>query len=135
MARDLSRARAILIGNGRFRHPQIGGLPSARCVAAMTSLLTGSLCGWPTGRIIRLEDVATPSDLARRVFTAVEDAVDVLLVYYIGHGFRTRTGKLALAVGETDPNPELLAHTAMLYDNLADILSFLHPRLHSLKVV
>lgn len=123
MADDLSRARAILIGNGRFRHPQIDGLPALGCVAAMANLLTGNLCRWPAKGIVKLENMASPSELARRVFAAVEDAQDVLLVYYVGHGFRTRTGKLALAVGETDLNPELLPHTAMLYDNLADILS------------
>ena len=123
MARDLSRARAILIGNATFQHRQIDDLPAAAgCVEAMTRLLTGELCGWPAGRVVRLEDVARPDDLARRVIAAVRDAQDVLLVYYTGHGYRTRNGQLALALGETDPDPETLPHTAMLYENLADIL-------------
>ena len=123
MARDLSRARAILIGNATFQHRQIDDLPAAAgCVAAMTGLLTGDLCSWPAGRVVRLEDMAKPDDLARRVIAAVRDAQDVLLVYYTGHGYRTRNGQLALALGETDPDPETLPHTAMLYENLADIL-------------
>jgi Caspase domain len=123
MARDLSRAKAILIGNATFQHPKIENLSAAAgCVAAMTELLTGDLCGWPAGRIIPLENVATPDALARRVVAEVRAAQDVLLVYYAGHGYRTRNGQLALALGETDPDPETLHHTAMLYENLADIL-------------
>src|SRR5205807_2521178 len=52
----------------------------------------------------------------------VRDTEDVLLVYYVGHGMSTSEGQLALAVRETDPDPELLAHTAILYENLARIL-------------
>jgi hypothetical protein len=122
MARDLSRARAILIGNGSFEDPRIGALPAAGCVRAVRELLAGSLCGWPADRITTLNDVAQAGPLARKVIAAVRDAQDVLLVYYVGHGFRTRTGQLALALYETDVDAEALPHTAMLYANLADIL-------------
>jgi len=122
MAHDLSRARAILIGNGSFRHPQISAVPAEDCVAAVSELLTGPLCGWPAERITVLDDLATPDQLARKVIAAIRDAQDVLLVYYVGHGFRTRTGQLALALRETDLDPEALPHTTMLYANLADIL-------------
>jgi acyl carrier protein len=122
MARDLSQARAILIGSGRFQHPRISDLPAAECVAAIAGLLAGDLCGWPAERIVRLENVATSYELNRRVITEVKDAQDVLLVYYIGHGFRTRTGQLALAVSETDLDQEALRYTAVLYEDLADIM-------------
>ena len=122
MGRDLSRARAILIGNGRFDHSQVGGLPALKCVAAMADLLAGDLCGWPAERIIRIEDVPRPDALARRVHEAIMDVQDVLLVYYVGHGFRTRDGKLALALNGTDPGTDLLPSTAMLYETFADIL-------------
>jgi len=122
MARDLSRARAILIGNGSFTSPQIGAVPAAGCVEAVNELLTGPLCGWPADRITALNDMPTWDPLARKVIAAVRDAQDVLLVYYVGHGFMTRTGQLALALYETDADAEALPHTAMLYENLADIL-------------
>jgi hypothetical protein len=122
MARDLSRARAILIGNGSFQHPQISALPAKDCVTAVSELLNGPLRGWPAERITTLDNTATPDQLARKVIAAVREAQDVLLVYYVGHGFRTRTGQLALALQETDRDPEALPHTAMLYANLADIL-------------
>ncbi|HXL93851.1 MAG TPA: caspase family protein [Streptosporangiaceae bacterium] len=123
MDRDLIRARAILIGNAGYQDAGIEDLPTARrCVTAMAGLLAGELCGWPADRITTLVDVAAPHDLARRVIAAVRDAEDVLVVYYVGHGLSTRNGRLALALGETDPDPEALPHTSMLYENLADIL-------------
>jgi anti-sigma-K factor RskA len=121
---DLARSRAILIGNGAYaEHPSIPDLPGAQaCVQAMTALLTGPLCGWPAERITSLVDLAVPSELAVRVWEAVRDAEDVLLVYYVGHGMRTFDGQLALALAGTRPHPETLRHTAMLYPELASIL-------------
>src|ERR1035441_2094521 len=117
MDHDLTRSLAILIGNGAFADAErLPPIPAASCVAAMADLLASDLCGWPADRILRLEDVASPSDLARRAVR------DVLLVYYVGHGARTSDGQLALTLRETEADPEALPHTAMLYENLARIL-------------
>lgn len=121
--RDLSRSRAILIGNATFDHPKIPSLPQARaCIDAVGELLAGDLCGWPPGRVASLPDISDPPQLAVQVRDLVRDADDVLLVYYVGHGIRTSEGQLALALKETDPDPEVLAHTGMLYEGLAKIL-------------
>ena len=122
--RDLSRSRAILIGNAVYRSDSgIPDLPAAAgSVSAMADLLTGDLCRWPADRIVRLEDVAAPHVLARKVDGAVKSVRDVVLLYYVGHGLRTPKGQLGLALGDTDAVPTLVGHTAMLYDNVADIL-------------
>ena len=123
MDRDLSRSRAILIGNAGYRPAGIPDLLAARgCVNAMRELLTGPLCGWPAERVTTLVDLDTSSELASRVVDVLGDVEDVLLLYSVGHGLRTGEGQLALAVGQTDPHPELRAHTGMLYENLAKIL-------------
>ena len=123
MARDLSSSRAILIGNGTFDDTQhIPAVPASGCVAAMLDLLTSDLCGWPRDRVDVFEDVAAPSDLARNLVRAVRGAETMLLVYYVGHGLLTMKGHLALALRGTDPDPEALPHTSMLYENLASIL-------------
>ena len=72
MAHDLSRARAILIGNGSFRHPQISAVPAEDCVAAVSELLTGPLCGWPAERITVLDDLATPDQRIQLVPPLIE---------------------------------------------------------------
>ena len=123
MVRDLSRARAILIGNARYESQGIEDLPPAQgCVAAMAGLLEGQLCGWPTDRVTQLVDVPTQHELVLQVLAAVRDAEDLLVVYYVGHGLRTSKGQLALALGKTHPDLEALPYTAMLYENLAEIL-------------
>jgi hypothetical protein len=122
MARDLSRSQAILIGSGRCQDPRLDALPADDCIKAVNELLQGELCGWPPDRVTVVPEPAAPSELARKVLNAERDAQDVLLVYFVGHGLRTRTGKLALVLRETDLDPEALPHTAMLYAALADIL-------------
>jgi hypothetical protein len=122
--RDLSRSRAVLIGNSTYRTDSgIPNLPAATlCVAAMTRLLTSDLCGWPADRIQPLVDVPAPHELARQITRAVQDVQGTVLLYYVGHGMRTPKGQLALALGDSDGDPSLLSHTAILYENVADIL-------------
>ncbi len=120
--RGLSRSRAILIGNSRYRDPRLDDLPAVSCVRKMGELLVDDLCGWPKDRIESLVDIAAPHELARRIAEAIKDAQDVVLLYYVGHGLRTTKGQLALAVGDSDSDPTLRSHTAILYENVADIL-------------
>lgn len=125
MDHDLSRSRAILIGNSSYRDPQIPDLPGASLgVQAMTALLSGGLCGWPSDRILPMLDVASSPELARRIITATKDvdSVGVLLIYYVGHGLRTTEGQLALALGDSDLDPQTLPHTAILFESMAKIL-------------
>jgi glutamate dehydrogenase len=124
MDRDLSRSRAILVGNANYRADSgIPELPAAAgSVSAMADLLSSDLCGWPADRIVRLVDVAAPHELARGLAAAVKAVPDVVLLYYVGHGIRTPKGQLALTLGDSDADPPLVGHTAMLYENIAEIL-------------
>jgi tRNA A-37 threonylcarbamoyl transferase component Bud32 len=123
MDRDLSRSRAVLISNATYRDDGIPDLPAASgCTSAMTTLLTGDLCGWPSDRVESLPDLAAPHELARKIVNAIKGVQDVLLLYYVGHGIRTATGQLALALAETSADPELVPHTAILYEAIARIL-------------
>jgi hypothetical protein len=123
MGRDLSRSRAILVSNATYRDQGIPDLPAAAgCVPAMRTLLTGDLCGWPTDRVESLVDVAAPHEVARHLVEMVKGIEDVLLLYYVGHGMRTTAGQLALALSDSSADPELLPHTAVLYEAIARIL-------------
>src|SRR5207253_1702778 len=107
----------VLISNASYRDPGIPDLPAASgCTPEMKGLLTSNLCGWPASRVESLQDVASPPELARRLVDSVKDVQDVLLLYYAGHGMRTASGQLALALGETSADPELLPHTAITYE-------------------
>ncbi|MGW4565864.1 caspase, EACC1-associated type [Streptomyces sp. NPDC004561] len=119
---DRSRSRAILIGTSHYRDLAIRPLPADTCVSAMVDLLTGDLCGWPRDRITALEDMDSPRDAVMELVAQVRDVTDVLLVYYVGHGMRTRAGQLALALTGTSSDPEVLPDSALLYPRLLEVL-------------
>lgn len=123
MGPDLTRSRCVLIGNSTYADQRIPDLPGASAsLAAMNDLLTSDLCGWPEERITQLAEISAPDELARKVWAVARDSADVLLCYYVGHGMRTSDGQLALALGGTDPDPDLLPDTAAQYERLAHLL-------------
>ena len=123
MNRDFSRSRAVLVSNAVFSDDGIPDLPAvAGCASAMQALLTDELCGWPADRVTSLENVATPSELARKLVALTRGIQDVLLLYYAGHGLRVPNGQLALALRDTSSDRELVRHTATVYKDVADIL-------------
>ncbi|MFF2809702.1 caspase family protein [Streptomyces sp. NPDC058000] len=119
---DRSGSRAVLIGTSHYRDLAIRPLPADTCVSAMVDLLTGDLCGWPRKRITALEDIDSPRDAVMELVPQVRDVTDVLLVYYVGHGMRTRDGQLALALTGTSSDPEVLPDSALLYPRLLEVL-------------
>jgi outer membrane protein assembly factor BamB len=125
MIRDLSRSRAFLVGNGVFRGDSgIGALAGAEAsVRAFEALLRGELCGWPAGSISTLVDAATPSEFSIALHAAAQSAQDVLLVYYVGRSLRAQNGGLALAMRETVPALALLASTAVLHEQLVELMA------------
>ncbi|MFG2286589.1 caspase family protein [Streptomyces sp. NPDC048595] len=122
MSPDRSRSRAILIGTSHYRDPAIRPLPADTCVSAMASLLTGERCGWPRDRLTTIEDIDSPRDAVMELVPQVREVTDVLLVYYVGHGMRTRDGQLALALTGTVGDPEVLPDSALLYPRLLEVL-------------
>lgn len=122
MSPDRSRSRAILIGTSHYRDLNLRPLPAATCVSAMVELLTGEACGWPRDRVTPVEDIDTPRDAVVELVPLVRDVTDVLLVYYVGHGMRTRDGQLALALSGTVADPEILSDSALVYPRLMEVL-------------
>jgi hypothetical protein len=88
----------------------------------MEAMLTSDLCGWPADRVKSLREVVAPHELARKLVELVKDVQDVLLLYYVGHGMRTASGQLALALHDSSTDPELVPHTAIVYEAIAGIL-------------
>ncbi|MFE9612354.1 caspase family protein [Streptomyces sp. NPDC006012] len=123
MSPDRSRSRAILMGTSHHRDPAMRPLPADTCVSAMAALLSGDLCGWPAERVTPVEDMDSPRDAVLELVPLVRDVTDVLLVYYVGHGMRTRDGQLALAMTGTVPDPEVLPDSALPYPRLVEVLS------------
>jgi hypothetical protein len=64
----------------------------------MAEMLTGPLCGWPVNRVALLVNARGPGDVPDRLITAFEDAVDVALFYYVGHGQIDLANQLCLGL-------------------------------------
>src|SRR6185295_8042467 len=83
---DFSRSRAILVGTSEYT-AGLGQMPAAsRSLAAMRTVLTGPLCGWPESRVTSLANTSTRDAVDQQIATLIHDATDVLLFYYVGHG-------------------------------------------------
>lgn len=98
--------RAVLIGTSRFpRDPD--NLPDLPGVVGDVEDLERLLCdpgvvGIPAGNVVRLLDQPTPTTVAELLATSAQEADDLLLVYYAGHGLVGSSSlELFLATGDS----------------------------------
>jgi Caspase domain len=115
--------RAVLIGTGA--HPAGSGLPDVPAVATTLADLEQALlsrCGMAGGTVRVLVDPRSPLDVGRVLAESAQQAQDVLLVCYVGHGLVSPGGELYLATRSTERRPELLAYTALACTALRDTL-------------
>jgi uncharacterized caspase-like protein len=97
---DAARSYAVLIGVSEFADPELPALPAVRNnLAGLAQVLTSSWSLGLTGDHCTVladpVDVATVGD---RVEQVAEQAEDLLLVYYAGHGLLDAKGELYLSV-------------------------------------
>jgi hypothetical protein len=120
---DLQSARVLLIGTGRHRADS--GLPTVPAVAPTLKALRQALvdrCGVDPGNIRVLQDPADPMALGDAVATVTEQATDVLLVYFVGHGLVGTDGTLHLATRSTDFRPNRIPHTALPFRTVRECI-------------
>ncbi len=90
-------------------------------------------CGADPNNIVRVLDAADPMRMGVAVAEAAEQATDVLLVHYVGHGFPGPDGELYLATRATDPSPNRLQHNSLRWDTIRK--SLLNSRARTLVVI
>ncbi|GAA2855698.1 hypothetical protein Acy02nite_08840 [Actinoplanes cyaneus] len=102
---DALGSRVVLLGTGR--HDGAGWPSSVPAVATTLRDLRAvfrDACGVAEEQIRTVEDPATPNEFQRAIAAAAEEATEVLLIYYVGHGILNRRRELHLAVqGAVDP--------------------------------
>ncbi len=101
---DPARSRAVLIGVSHFpESSQLADLPAVReNVATLWRRLTHGATGVLRPEHCEVADPAgTTADIGRVISTAAEQATDMLLVYYAGHGLVDERGRLYLATHST----------------------------------
>ena len=79
----------------------------------MKRLLTGPLCGWPRDRISTFGNRRIPGNLPDRLITLFENASDVALFYYVGHGQIDADEQLCLGLGGSRTEPHRRSVTSL----------------------
>ncbi|WIM94056.1 caspase family protein [Actinoplanes oblitus] len=117
-----SGARAVLAGTGR--HDPGSVLPPVPAVEETVTALRDALvgCGLRPGNITTLVDPAGPEPFLDAVIAAADDATDVLLVYYVGHGALSPDGALHLATRATVDLTKKAAYQALPFSEIHGVL-------------
>jgi hypothetical protein len=117
---DPAGSRAVVVGAAEFRDPRLTDLPAVRDnVADLARILTAPTgTGLPARNCAVLTDEATIAGLGDHVEEAAEQAEDLLLFYYAGHGVPDSHGKLHLTLPTTDLNR--LRWTGLPFDTVRE---------------
>ncbi|GAA4019144.1 hypothetical protein GCM10022247_48490 [Allokutzneria multivorans] len=116
---DPELSRAVLIGASRFEH--LHDLPAVRNnVTDLAAILT-STTGTGLKHCAALIDEPDLAAIGARLAEAAEQAKDVLLVYYAGHGLVDSRGELHLAMPST--HPERPGWTSLPFARLRETLA------------
>ncbi len=116
--------RVLLAGTGSHRSgsalPQVAAV--ATSLTAAGSALT-ERCAVDPACLRVLPDPADPIELGIALAEAAEQATDVLLFYYIGHGVVSADGELHLATMATDDARRGLAYKALPFSAVREALA------------
>ena len=110
--RDYAHSRAVVVGT--WNYDFLPDLPAAgNSLRRMKRLLTGPLCGWPRDRISTFGNRRIPGNLPDQLITLFENARDVALFYYVGHGQIDADEQLCLGLGGSRTEPHRRSVTSL----------------------
>ncbi|WP_131737531.1 caspase, EACC1-associated type [Actinomadura roseirufa] len=117
---DPLRSRAVLIGTSKYTHlPQLPAV--GKNLEEFTRLLTSPrLCGLPPEHCAVISNPESPAEMIDPIAQAAEEATDVLLVYFAGHGLVHSAGSdlyLTLAGSHSKR-----MYTSVAYDHIRNEL-------------
>jgi len=111
---DYSHSRAVVMGTWNYSF--LTPVPAARnSWRRIVSVLTGPLCGWPRDRLLLLDNRRYPGNLPDQLVTAFEDATDIALFYYVGHGQIDSDDQLSMGLTESRTEPNRRAATSLQF--------------------
>jgi WD40 repeat protein len=115
--------RALVVGTATHQRGSV--LPDLPTVAATAYDLGAALvsrCGLAADQVRVAVDPDTPAEFARLLHECAEEASDVLVVAYLGHGLVGPAGELYLAVGATIQLGTGLSYQALSFDVVRTIV-------------
>ncbi len=114
---DYKRSRAVLVGTSDYTHlPPVPA--AANSLHRMAGMLTSDLCGWPRERISIFSNEPGPGDLPDRLITLFEEARDVALFYFVGHGQVDVEDQLCLGLVSSRLDPHRRASTSLQFHSV-----------------
>lgn len=114
---DYSHSRAVLIGTSNYTHlPPVSA--AANSLDRLANVLTSDLCGWPREKISIFRNEPGPADLPDRLITLFEDAKDVALFYFVGHGQVDIEDDLCLGLVGSRLEPHRRASTSLQFHSV-----------------
>ncbi|MEV0296274.1 TraM recognition domain-containing protein [Nocardia sp. NPDC050710] len=114
---NFSRSQAILIGT--WDYSELAPVPAARhSLQRMADLLAGPLCGWPSERVFVVGNQRLPGNLADELVEKFEQASDIALFYFVGHGQYDQDDRLCLAFRDTSTRGSRRTTTSIPFDQV-----------------
>ncbi|MET0426598.1 MAG: caspase family protein, partial [Actinoplanes sp.] len=116
--------RVVLIGTGRHlagsRLPPVPAVPET--IRALREVFVES-CRVRPGNVTEVVDPPRPESLLDAVIAAADEATDVLIVYYVGHGVQSASSELHLATQATVDLTKKAAYQALPFSELHQVLA------------
>ncbi|MGY0500609.1 caspase, EACC1-associated type [Nocardia sp. FBN12] len=114
---DYSGSQAVLVGT--WDYSELEQIPAAQhSLRRMASLLTSDLCGWPSERVTLVENQRMVGELPDLLVRKFNQAEDVALFYFVGHGQQDAYDQLCLALGNTSRKAHRRQTTSLAYSQV-----------------
>lgn len=114
---DPSRSRVVLVGVPHYQDPELPDVPViARNIADMADVFTdGEIGGLPPAHCVSVSRHADQAEVGDVLTRAADDAQDLLLFYYSGHGLLSQPGR-ELYLGLARTRRDRLEFSALRYE-------------------
>ncbi|MGC5342462.1 caspase family protein [Streptomyces sp. DT171] len=120
---ELAESRAVLVATGSYDDAGLPALPGVRKGAqALADVLTSSRPdpAFAGDKLRLMIDPEDPRDILRAVQAAADEARDVLMLYFAGHGLVSTRGDLQFATVSTESG---VNYTAVQYNDIRELVA------------
>ncbi|GAA0351290.1 caspase family protein [Streptomyces turgidiscabies] len=120
---ELMESRALLVATGSYGDVGLPDLPGVHKGArALADVLISSQPepAFAADKLRLMIDPEDPRDILRAVQTAADEARDVLMLYFAGHGLVSQRGELQFATRSTEPGVD---YTTVRYNDIRELVA------------
>ena len=120
---DPGRSRIVLVGTPVYQDPRLPDVPViSRNIADLAEVLTGPLGGFDPAHCTAAPPGAGLDEIGDLLAAAADEAEDLLLFYYSGHGLLSPQGsELYLSLSNT--RPDRLPFTGLRFETVRDVFT------------